>query len=111
MYLRIIQGKLKPGTWADFERAYKGATTDAGAIKGLCGRWLTQDLDDPDSGTTISLWATETDMNAYESSDLLKKKINPQLSPYFSGDYRTTKSRVKFAEGDPSPSEWIGSDN
>jgi heme-degrading monooxygenase HmoA len=111
MFLRIIHGTLKPGTWADFEHAYKLATADAGGIEGLCGRWLTRDLDDPDAGTTISLWATQAAMEAYEASDLLKKKINPRLSPFFSGEYRTTKSQVRFAEGDPAPNEWTGSDS
>ena len=111
MFLRIIHGRLKPGTWNDFERAYREATAHTRATKGLCGRWLTRDLDDEDAGTTISLWATEADMNAYETSDLLKTQIQPKLAPFFSGDYRTTKSHVRFSEGDPSPSEWVGSEN
>ena len=111
MFLRIIHGRLKPGTWNEFERAYKEATTNAGAVKGLCGRWLTRDLDNPDAGTTISLWATQGDMEEYERSDLLRTRIQSKLTPFFSGDYRTTKSHVRFAEGDPAPSEWVGAEN
>ena len=111
MYLRIIHGKLKPGAWSDFEIAYKKAIGEAGAIHGLVGRWLTRDLDDPDAGTTISLWASEADLDAYENSDLLKNKIQSRLTPFFSGEYRTTKSRVLYSEGDPAPAEWVGSDN
>jgi hypothetical protein len=40
MMLRIIHGKLKPGTWDAYERAYKDVTTKAGKIPGLKGRWL-----------------------------------------------------------------------
>jgi len=111
MYLRIIHGKLKPGAWNDFEAAYMKAMAEAGAVHGLCGRWLTRDLDDPDAGTSISLWASVEDLDAYEKSELLKSRIQPRLTPFFSGDYRTTKSRVQHAEGDPSPGEWVGSDN
>jgi heme-degrading monooxygenase HmoA len=107
MFLRIIHGKLKPGTWSEFESAYKGAMQDAGVVPGLRGRWLTRDLDDPDAGTTISLWATQGDLDAYEKSDLLTRKITPQLSPFFSGDYRTTKSEIRFSEGDSSPRDWV----
>ena len=106
MFLRIISGKLKPGTWDEFEKTYKEAISDAGTVEGLRGRWLTRDTTDPDSGTTISLWATESAMEAYENSDVLKNKINARLAPYFSGEYRTSKTSVCFAEGDPAPKDW-----
>ena len=34
MMLRIIHGKLKPGTWESYESAYKEVTTKAGKIPG-----------------------------------------------------------------------------
>ncbi len=111
MLLRVISGRLKAGTWEDFERAYLSAMEDAGAVEGLCGRWLTRDLDDPDAGTTISLWSTAEAMKKYEASDLLKNKIQPRLTPFFTGDYRTSRSAVRHAEGDPAPAEWVGGDN
>jgi heme-degrading monooxygenase HmoA len=107
MLLRIIRGKLKSGTWNAFERAYKAAISKAGPVEGLCGRWLVQDLDDPDSGSTISLWTTEEALHAYESSDLLKNAITANLAQYFSGQYETRRCRVRFAEGAPAPDEWI----
>jgi heme-degrading monooxygenase HmoA len=59
MMLRIIQGKLKPGTWDSYERAYKDVMKKAGKIPGLRGRWLARTADDPDAGYTISLWESE----------------------------------------------------
>jgi hypothetical protein len=38
MMLRIIHGKLKPGTWDSYERAYKDIMATAGKIPGLRGR-------------------------------------------------------------------------
>ncbi len=111
MYLRIIHGKLKSGAWTAFEQAYRDAVAKAGPIEGLCGRWLTRDVDDDDAGSTISLWATQEAMEAYEQSDVLKNAITARLSPFFSGEYTITKSRVLYAEGDPSPVEWVGSDS
>jgi len=108
MLLRIIRGKLRPGTWIAFEQAYKSAIASAGPVEGLRGRWLVQDLDDPDSGSTISLWTTEEALRAYESSELLKNTITAKLSPFFSGQYETRRSLVRFAEGSPAPSEWAG---
>ena len=108
MLLRIVRGKLKPGSWNEFESAYQKAISEAGPVQGLCGRWLVQDVDDPDSGSTISLWANEKALRAYEKSSLLKTKITAKLSPYFSGQYDVRISRVRFAEGDPAPSDWLG---
>ena len=99
MLLRIIRGKLKPGTWDAFETAYKATIASAGQVEGLRGRWLVQDLDDPDSGSSISLW---------ESSEVLKNTITAKLSPFFSGQYETRRSRVRFSEGSPAPDEWTG---
>jgi len=111
MFIRIISGRLRPGSWSEFEKTYLKAVSDAGPIEGLMGRWLTQDVSDPDAGTTISLWATRDAMEAYEKSDVLRDKINARLAPFFVGDYRTSKSQVLFAEGDPAPSDWVGSDS
>jgi heme-degrading monooxygenase HmoA len=98
MMLRIIHGKLKPGTWDSYERAYKDVMTKAGKIPGLSGRWLAHASDDADAGYTMSLWENEAAMRAYESSDILQKTILPQLKTFFSGDYTTTRCEVRFAE-------------
>ena len=106
MLLRIVRGKLKPGTWNAFETAYLKAIADAGAVEGLVGRWLVQDVDDPNSGSTISLWSSKETLSAYERSDVMKK-IAALLTPYFAGQYDARISRVCHAEGDPAPSEWL----
>ena len=98
MMLRIIHGKLKPGTWNSYERAYKEFMKKLGKIPGLKGRWLAHAVDDPDAGYTMSLWENEAAMRTYESGDILQKTILPQLKPFFSGDYATTRCEVRFAE-------------
>lgn len=108
MFLRIVRGKVKPGTWDAYEKAYKAAIKAAGPVKGLSGRWLVQDATDPDSGSTISLWDTKEDLHAYENSDLHKNQINAKLAPYFAGDYDVRINRVCYAEGSPAPDEWLG---
>ena len=98
MMVRIIHGKLKPGTWDSYERAYKDAIAKAGKIPGLKGRWLAHADDDPDAGYTISLWESDAAMRAYESGEILQNTIQPRLKPFFSGDYSTTRCEVRFAE-------------
>jgi heme-degrading monooxygenase HmoA len=98
MMLRIIHGKLKPGTWDSYERSYKEVMGRAGKISGLKGRWLAHAVDDPDAGYTISLWKNDAAMRAYESGTVLQQTILPQLTPFFSGNYETTRCEVRFAE-------------
>src|SRR5262245_8293579 len=47
MIMRITWGKLYPNTWDEFERAYK-ETLAGKEAKGLRGRWLARDVNDPD---------------------------------------------------------------
>ena len=98
MRVRIIYGRLRPGTWDEYEQAYKEVMSGAGQIPGLRARWLTRDVDDPDAGYSISLWEDEAAMRAYESSDLLKGTILPKLTPYFSGEYTTTHCEMRHRE-------------
>jgi heme-degrading monooxygenase HmoA len=98
MMLRIIHGKLRPGTWDSYERAYKDVMAKTSKIPGLKGRWLAHAVDDPDAGYTISLWENEGAMRTYESSEILQNTILPRLKPFFSGEYSTTRCDVRFAE-------------
>jgi len=98
MRVRIIYGKLKPGTWDAYEAAYKEAMGKAGRVPGLRARWLTRDVDNPDAGYSISLWESEATMRAYEGGDLLKSTILPSLTPFFLGDYTTTHCEMRFHE-------------
>jgi len=98
MMLRIIRGKLKPGTWPAYERAYKETMIKAGKIPGLKARWLARAANDPDAGYTVSVWESDEAMRTYEKGDVLKKVILPALEPFFSGDYTTTSCEVRFIE-------------
>ena len=59
MIMRITWGKLRPGSWNEFEKTYKATVaTKGGTSKGLRGRWLLQDTADADTGFAVSLWKT-----------------------------------------------------
>ena len=74
-----------------------------GDIFAFVARSATYDV----SSVTISLWATDEALRAYERSDVLQDKIAAKLAPFVSGQYDTRVSRVRFVEGDPAPSEWL----
>ena len=99
MIMRITWGKLRPGSWNDFEKAYRATVAVKGRdVKGLRGRWLLQDSVDKDTGFAVSLWDTPEDMQAYEQSAVYQKEFAPVLQPFFVGDYKTYRSEVKYMQ-------------
>jgi heme-degrading monooxygenase HmoA len=97
MIMRITWGKLRPGSWHEFEKTYRETVAVKGQhITGLRGRWLLQDSQDKDTGFAVSLWESMADMQAYEQSELYKNEFLPALQPFFVGDYKTYRSEVKY---------------
>ena len=97
MMMRITWGKLRAGTWQDFEQTYR-ATMAGKAIPGLRGRWLAQDVQDPNGGFAVSLWDTLDAMQAYEQSAVFQQEIQPKLQPFFAGEYTTYRCDVKYEQ-------------
>jgi heme-degrading monooxygenase HmoA len=99
MIMRITWGKLRAGSWSDFEKTYRATVAAKGnKVKGLRGRWLLQDSQDKDTGFAVSLWDSAADMQAYEQSDLYRNEFAPALQPFFVGDYKTYRSDVKYMQ-------------
>jgi heme-degrading monooxygenase HmoA len=97
MIMRITWGKLRPGSWNEFERTYTATVAARGATsEGLRGRWLLQDANDADTGFAVSLWQSAADMQAYERSDLYQKEFAPALQPFFVGEYKTYRCEVRY---------------
>ena len=83
MAIRITWPKPRAGSWDEFERTYRANVVTKGkGIKGLRGRWLSQDTDDRDTGFAVSLWENLADMQAYEQSALYREIMAP-LQPFF----------------------------
>jgi heme-degrading monooxygenase HmoA len=99
MIMRITWGKLRPGSWKDFEKTYNATVATKGRqITGLRGRWLLQDSEDKDTGFAVSLWESAGEMQAYEQGDLYRQEIAPALQPFFVGDYKTYRCDVKYVQ-------------
>ena len=99
MIVRMTWGKLRAGSWDDFEKAYNATVVAKGRhVKGLRGRWLLQDAEDKDTGFAVSLWESAADMNAYEQSSLYRQEFAPALQPFFVGDYKTYRCEVKYMQ-------------
>jgi hypothetical protein len=66
-------------------------------VQGLKGRIFSRDLDDPDTGYSISLWESAADMEAYESG-AAERDILPRIQPYFGGAFVTNRLEVLMDE-------------
>ena len=97
MIMRITWGKLRAGTWDEFEQAYH-ATVAGKEVTGLQGRWLAQDVNDPDGGFSVSLWDTVENLQAYEQSELYQQQITSALQPFFAGEFTTYRCDVKHSQ-------------
>jgi heme-degrading monooxygenase HmoA len=97
MIMRITWGKLRAGCWQEFEQAY-AATVGGKEVPGLRGRWLAQDVNDPDGGFAVSVWDTLEAMQAYEQSAVFRQEMQPRLQPFFVGEYTTYRCDVKYSE-------------
>jgi heme-degrading monooxygenase HmoA len=73
MYLRIYWSRITPGAWPAVEERYRKLTQ--ADVPGRLVRWVTQDVNDPDSIITVTLWARREDIQAWEASEQYEKSV------------------------------------
>jgi heme-degrading monooxygenase HmoA len=98
MHVMIAWGKLRLGTWDQYEHFYKervSATTKG--IKGLRERQLLRSTEDPDEGMTVSMWNSLEDLLAYERSEL-RQTLAKEAEHLYRGEFWVKHFEVR----DPS---------
>jgi len=99
MFMRIVWGRVRAGQWDQYEEAYKKALRPGSQnIKGLRGRWLVRDIDNPDAGFSVSLWDSMEAIKRYENSEFFRSKVLPALRPFFVDDFTATHGEVRVKE-------------
>jgi heme-degrading monooxygenase HmoA len=99
MYMRIVWGKIKEGSWDQYEEAYGKAIAASPDVPGRKGRWLSRDVDDPDAGYSVTLWESKEAMDDYYGAGKkYQKDIYPLIEPYFINQYTTTVCEVRVTE-------------
>ena len=77
MIARVAWGKVKPGTWQEYEQVYHDAILpDTRNVNGLVFRELLQGVDDPNEGISLTLWERREDLDAYEQSELYQRLVD-----------------------------------
>lgn len=91
--VRITWGKVRPGSWDEFEADVKKVIEEVGPAPGLLGRSMARDLHNRDAGYSMSMWETAEYLERYENTDLYKR-ITPRLQSFFTGEYRTDRCEL-----------------
>lgn len=97
MFMRISWGRVNPGMWDEYEAAFKQALEAAGPIEGLKARVISRDLDDPDTGYSVSWWESAEAMEAYENG-INVTDIVPKIKPFFAGAFTTNRVQVVYEQ-------------
>ena len=87
MFIRMVWGKLRPGSWEEYERHYhERLASSSGNIKGLKERQLLRGTEDPDEGISVSIWETLDDLRAYETGEF-RQNVAREMEHLYRGEY------------------------
>ena len=71
MHVMVAWGKLRLGTWDEFEKFYKERVEPTTkTINGLRERQLLRSTEDPDEGMSVSIWDSQDSLMEYARSDI-----------------------------------------
>jgi len=98
VFARVAWGKVKPGTWQDYEQFYHDEVLPkTRELKGLAFRELLQGTDDPNEGISLSLWESREDLEAYEQSDTYARIVE-QGRAFYVGEFWVKHFDVRLGE-------------
>ncbi len=87
MFIRMVWGKLRPGSWEEYERHYhERLAGSTGNIQGLKERQLLRSTEDPDEGISVSIWDTLDDLRAYETGEF-RQGVAREVEHLYRGEY------------------------
>ena len=87
MFIRMVWGKLRPGTWDEYERHYhERLAGSAGTIPGLKERQLLRSTEDADEGVSVSIRDTLDNMRAYEVGEF-RQSVAKEMEHLYRGEY------------------------
>ena len=108
MFARVAWGKVKPGTWQDYERFYHDEVVPKTRdLKGLVFRELLQGADDQNEGISLSLWESREALEAYEQSDAYGQIIEHGRA-FYVGEFWVKHFDVRLGEAIKQRVEGLG---
>ena len=87
MYIRMVWGSLRPGSWEEYERHYRERVTASSTdVKGLRQRQLLRSSEDPDEGVSLSVWDSLDDLVSYERGEF-RGTLAKEVEHLYRGEY------------------------
>ena len=96
MIVRIYWGRIVPGSLPDIERVYHDY--DVSSVPGLRARFVSQDLNDPDSMYVITIWTDLASVEQWVASDAYRERITKPLRPFIVGAHSLSLSAVRVED-------------
>ena len=95
MYVRMLWGRLRRGSWAEYERLYnENAARADQTIDGFRGRQLLQSTENPDEGLSITMWDTPEALRSYGRSPVREENTR-KAEHLYTGEYWIRNFEVK----------------
>jgi len=99
MFVRMVWGKLRPGSWNEYESHYKESVIgEATNVTGLTSRQLLRSTEDPDEGISLSTWDTLEHLLEYERGEI-RGSLAQQVEHLYRGEYSVKHYEVDESVG------------
>jgi len=96
MIVRIYWGRIVPGSLPSIEEVYRHY--DAASTPGMRARFVSQDLNDPDSIYVVTIWDDLASVDRWVASDDYKMRITRALKPFIVGGQSLSLSEVRVED-------------
>jgi heme-degrading monooxygenase HmoA len=93
MHIRIYWGKVVGDAWPSIEQRYREVMELP--VKGLLGRFVTQDVNDRESMFTITFWSDVESIREWEASPSYANLYLAAVSPHITGAMSVSLCEVK----------------
>lgn len=98
MFAHVAWGRLKEGTWEEYERIWREQVLPTvGEIPGLKRRMLIHSTDDPDEGMSLSMWDDAESVERYVESGQLDQ-LSSNFEHVYKGEWWLKSFEVRFDE-------------
>lgn len=97
MFLRLYWSRIQPGSWDTVRDRY--VELSKVDVPGRIVRWVTQDTNDPDSIITMTLWASQADIQSWETSAQYERSV-AAMRPFLVGSQTVSLCEVKLEHPD-----------
>jgi len=91
MYVRVYWAHIVPGSLPAIEAKYRQLVAD---VPGRLLRWVTQDVNDPESILTITVWDSPESVRKWETSESYDRGVEA-VRPFLVGSQAISLCEIK----------------